>query len=163
MIWHTREQSGLRLDRQLAWWHDDVRLEHPNIVEAFNRGVRVLDDGRYQLHFGGDFCFIAVDDCGFAVVAVDEGEDTSDRLSLRLSDRTAEWLDPTSLALDETGALTARVKDGRGKARFSREAHFELGARLELDGAQVVLVVRGRRWPTGLPPSALMTPDAGTF
>ena len=36
---HTREQSGIRLDRQLRWWHDDEPVEHPKIIEAFNRGL----------------------------------------------------------------------------------------------------------------------------
>ena len=50
--WHTREDSGIRLDRQFRWWHDGELIEHPNIIEAFNKGVRVGDDGRVTLHFG---------------------------------------------------------------------------------------------------------------
>ena len=46
--WHTREDSGLRIDRQGQWWHDDEKIEHPNIIEAFNRGLRVMEDA-YRL------------------------------------------------------------------------------------------------------------------
>jgi hypothetical protein len=127
--WHTREDSGIRVDRQGRWWHDEERIEHPNIIEAFNRGLRVMEDGRYQLHFGNDWCFVKVEDCGFTVVAVDESEDG--KLSVRLSDRTAEWLDLRSLALDDEGVITARVKEGRAKARFSREAQFQFAERLD--------------------------------
>ena len=42
--WHTREDSGLRLDREQRWFHDDERIEHPKVIEAFNRGLRVEDD-----------------------------------------------------------------------------------------------------------------------
>ncbi len=151
--WHTREDSGLSLDRQLTWWHDGERIEHPNIIEAFNRGVRVTDDGRYRLEFGDDWCFITVAECAFGVVAVDVSD--GHRLSLRLSDRTAEWLDPSSLEVGADGALTVGVKQGRARARFSRGAHVELASRLAVHGSDVVLEVEGVPWRTSLPPSAL--------
>lgn len=136
--WHTREDSGLRIDRQGQWWHDDERIEHPNIIEAFNRGLRVMEDGKYQLHFGNDWCFVQVEHAGFTIVAVDEAEE---RLSVRLSDRTAEWLDLESLREDDEGVLTAKVKDGKALARFSRDAQFQLGSRMEeVDGRPAVRV-----------------------
>lgn len=137
--WHTREDSGLRIDRRGRWWHDDELVEHPNIIEAFNRGLRVMDDGRYQLHFGNDWCFVTVEQCGFMVIAVDEAE--GERFSVRLSDRTAEWLDLASLSKDDEGVLVAKVKDGKALARFSREAQFQFAERLEeLDGKLCVRI-----------------------
>ncbi|MBL8918870.1 MAG: DUF1285 domain-containing protein [Myxococcaceae bacterium] len=150
--WHTREDSGLRLDRELRWWHDGELIDHPNIIEAFNRGVRVGDDGRVTLHFGGDWCFIEVEDAPFRVVAVDVSE--GDRLSVRLSDRTAEWLDVNSLGLDDDGVLSVRVKAGRAKARFGRDAQFQVAQHLELDGDTVQLRVGARLEPTPLPARA---------
>ncbi|MDP1826315.1 MAG: DUF1285 domain-containing protein [Archangium sp.] len=137
--WHTREDSGLRIDRRGRWWHDDEPVEHPNIIEAFNRGLRVMEDGRYQLHFGGDWCFVKVEQCAFTVVAVDEAE--GERLSVRLSDRTAEWLDLSSLTEDDEGVVVAKVKEGKALARFSREAQFQFAERLEeVDGRLSVRV-----------------------
>ena len=137
--WHTREDSGLRIDRNGRWWHDDEPVEHPNIIEAFNRGLKVMDDGRYQLHFGNDWCFVAVEQCGFRVLAVDEAE--GERLSVRLSDRTAEWLDVGTLTEDDEGVLVAKVKDGKACARFSRDAQFQLAERCEeVDGEYAVRV-----------------------
>lgn len=131
--WHTREDSGLRLDREQRWFHDDERIEHPKVIEAFNRGLRVEDDGRYTLHFGPDWAYVKVDGCAYAVVAVDEAEGS--RLSVRLSDRTAEWLDVASLKTDEDGVLTVKVKSGKASARFSRDAQFQMGQYLiEEDG-----------------------------
>ncbi len=137
--WHTREDSGLRIDRRGRWWHDDEPVEHPNIIEAFNRGLRVMDDGRYQLHFGNDWCFVTVEQCGFMVLSVDEAE--GERLSVRLSDRTAEWLDLATLTQDDEGVLVARVKEGKALARFSREAQFQFGERIrEVDGQLLVQI-----------------------
>lgn len=143
--WHTREDSGLRLDAHGRWWHDDEPVEHPHIIEAFNQGLRVADDGRYELHFGGDWCVVQVDGCAFTVVALDASE--GDRPSVRLSDRTAEWLDVDSLALDADGAVTCAVKAGRARARFSRAAQQQLGERLVATGGRLALELGSRRWP----------------
>ena len=147
--WHTREDSGLRLDRRLRWLHDGEVIDHPNVIEAFNRGVRVEDEGRLTLHFGPDWCFIEVEDCAFGVVAVDVSE--GDRLSVRLSDRTAEWLDTATLALDDEGVLTVRVKGGRAKARFSRDAQVQLADFFVPRDGTLDVVVNGQRWATPLP------------
>ena len=146
--WHTREESGIRLDRKLQWWHDDEPVEHPRIIEAFNQGLKVTEDRRYKLEIGNDWCFVAVEDAAFEVFAIDVSEGS--RLSARLSDRTAEWLDVASLALDPEGVLTVAVKGGLAKARFSRDAQFTLGAMLEPEENGVVLCVGEKRWPTHL-------------
>src|SRR5262249_6822997 len=57
---HTRENSGIRLDRNGRWWHDGVPIEHPKIIDAFNRGLSPTDGGRFRLDFGNDWCFVQV-------------------------------------------------------------------------------------------------------
>ncbi len=156
--WHTREDSGLRLDRQLRWWHDGEPLDHPRVVEAFNRGLSVTPEGRYRLDFGRDWCLVEVEDCGFSVLAVDLSSEGP--VWLRLSDRTAEALDPATLDLDPEGALTCRVKGGRGKARFARAPHLELASALELHGEAVLLRTPAGLRPTGLAARAL-APSSG--
>lgn len=136
--WHTREDSGLVIDRRGRWFHDGEPIEHPNIVEAFNRGLRVQPDGRVQLHFGHDWAFVQVEQCPFIVVAVD---DADERLSIRLSDRTAEWLEPSTLSLDDEAVLVVRVKGGLSCARFSRDAQFQLAERFVQDGQRLSLRV----------------------
>ena len=146
--WHTREDSGIRLDRRMRWFHDDALVEHPRIVEAFNQGLRVTEDGRFKLEIGTDWCFVTVEDAAFEVVAVDVSDGS--RPSIRLSDRTAEWLEAATLAVDAEGVLTAQVKGGRAKARFSRDAQFALGTMLESEAGGLVLRVGEKRWPTSL-------------
>ena len=143
--WHTREDSGLRIDRHGQWWHDDEKIEHPNIIEAFNRGLRVMEDGKYQLHFGNDWCFVQVEHCGFTIVAVDEAE--GDRLSVRLSDRTAEFLELESVREDEEGVLIAKVKEGKALARFSRDAQYQFAEHLEETDGKLFIRVGARVVP----------------
>jgi hypothetical protein len=151
---HTREDSGIRLDHQLRWWHDDALVEHPNIIEAFNTGLEPTSDGRFRLSFGNDWCYVQVEDAAYQVTAVDETADQA--LSVRLSDRTAERLVPDTLRLED-GVLTCRVKGGRAKARFSRDAQYALGQYLEQGpGGGLLLRIGDRRLALPhLPPDAL--------
>jgi len=148
--WHTREDSGLVLDRELNWHHDGERITHPKIVEAFNQGLVPTEDGRFQLRIGGDWAYVTVEGPAYRVNAIDTDET---RIYLRLSDRTGEPLEPSTLQLDDDGVLTARVKGGRAGARFSRDAQFALGQLLVPEGEGWVLLLPGRRIPVAFRPS----------
>jgi hypothetical protein len=150
--WHTREDSGLVLDRDLNWLHDGERITHPKIIEAFNQGLVPTEDGRFQLRLGNDWAHVTVEGAAYRVNAIDTDDA---RLYLRLSDRTGEVLDPSTLRLGEDGVLTARVKAGRAEARFSRDAQFALGQLLAPEGSGWALVLSGARIPVAFDPSRL--------
>jgi hypothetical protein len=136
--WHTREDSGLVLDRDLNWIHDGERITHPKIIEAFNQGLVPADDGRFQLRIGNDWAYVTVEGAAYRVNAIDTDES---RVYLRLSDRTGEALDPATLRLGDDGVLTTRVKGGRAEARFSRDAQYAFGQLLVREGERSVLVL----------------------
>jgi hypothetical protein len=150
--WHTREDSGLVLDRELNWLHDGERITHPKIIEAFNQGLVPTDDGRFQLRIGNDWAYVTVEGAAYRVSAIDTDES---RVYLRLSDRTGEALDPGTLRLGEDGVLTARVKDGRAEARFSRDAQFALGQLLVPEGSGWAILLPQVRIPVSIEPSSL--------
>ena len=145
--WHTREDSGLVLDRDLNWLHDGERITHPRIIEAFNAGLVPTDDGRFQLRIGDDWAYVTVEDAAYRVTGIDVD---AARVYLRLSDRTGEPLDPSTLRLGEDGVLAARVKGGRAGARFSRDAQFALGQLLVRDGSGWALLLAAARIPVAL-------------
>ena len=150
--WHTREDSGLVLDRELNWIHDGERITHPKIIEAFNQGLVPTDDGRFQLRIGNDWAYVTVEGAAYRVNAIDTDES---RVYLRLSDRTGEALDPATLRLGEDGVLTARVKGGRAQARFSRDAQYALGQLLVPEGTGAVVVLPRARITLTIDLSAL--------
>jgi uncharacterized protein len=139
--WHTREDSGLRLDAEGRWWHDDEPIEHPRILEAFNKGLVPTDDARFKLVFGRDWCFVHVEDAAYAVLHLVEN---SGALALALSNGSQEHLDPTTLKVGPHGVVFCQVMNGRAKARFSRDAQFELGSRLEARGSELFLRLGAR-------------------
>ncbi len=141
--WHTREDSGIRLDAALRWWHDDEPIEHPRIIELFNSSLVLDEEGRYQLRIGKDWCYVQVEDAAYEVRTVDVTPE--ERLSVRLSDRTAEALDLDTLTVGADGILTCQVKGSRAKARFSRDAQFQLGELLEQDESGRLFLRAGQR------------------
>ena len=153
--WHTREDSGIRLDARLRWWHDDEPIVHPRIIELFNSSLVLDDTGRYQLQIGADWCYVQVDGAAYEVRTVDVTPE--ERVSVRLSDRSAEALEPSTLDVDAEGVVTCRVKGGRARARFSRDAQYQLGELLEQDAEGRLLLRAGAR-PLVLPES-FVVPD----
>ncbi len=158
---HTREDSGIRLDADGRWWHDEERVEHPRIVAAFDAGLQPSEDGRFKLVVGNDWCFVEVQGAAYRVI---DAVPCQGGARLVLSDGTEEPLDPSTLALDATGVLTCRAKAGLALARFSRAAQVQLGACLEREGEVVVLCLGNQRFATAIGPSALEegpTPQLG--
>jgi len=153
--WHTREDSGLLLDAQLRWYHDGEPVLHPKIVELFNESLAPTDDGRFLLRVGTDWAYVTVEDAAYQVTGVDTSETA---VFLRLSDRTGEALQPSTLVLEKDGVLSARVKGGRAKARFSRAAQAALGALLEESEDGLSLLLPGARLRVPLPRAVLQEP-----
>ncbi len=150
--WHTREDSGLLLDSELRWFHDGEPVLHPRIVDLFNESLAPTEDGRFQLRVGTDWAYVTVEDAAYAVTGLDAGET---RVFLRLSDKTGEALEPSTLALGNDGVLTVRVKQGRAKARFSRPAQVALGALLEASADGLCLRLEKACVAVPLPAAAL--------
>src|SRR4051794_23673506 len=94
---HTREDSGIQLDREGRWFHDGELVEHPRIVHAWNRGIEPAPDGRFILRFGNDWCFFTVEDAPLQVTGL-HGEEGG--LVLQLSNEAVEPLDPATLTED---------------------------------------------------------------
>jgi uncharacterized protein len=147
--WHTREDSGLRLDAQGRWWHDDELIEHPKIIEAFNVGLKPTGDGRYRLDFGKDWCFVAVENAAYQVLTLDVGEG---HVMLHLSNRQSAPLEPETLYLGADDVLYCRVFNRQAVVRFSRDAQFALGQLCHEQDGKMVLTLGGRSWPIGSTP-----------
>jgi hypothetical protein len=143
--WHTREDSGIRLDRHGRWWHDGEPVAHPGIIEAFNRGLVPADAGKFKLVVGSDWCFVEVEGAAYQVTALHA--DAQGPPVLALSDGTAERLDSPTLALDDEGIFTCAVKARRAKARFSRDAQAAIGELLERAGDGFELRCGAERLP----------------
>lgn len=146
--WHTREDSGLRLDAEGRLWHDEEPIENPRVALAFRQGLEREAGGRYLIRFGWDWCVLQVEDAPYQVLGarVDGG-----KLALRLDDDREVSLDGTGLRASPEGVLYASVP-GKGdglEARFSRAAQGQLAPWLEEDGARLLLRLNDQVHPVG--------------
>ncbi len=135
----TRE-TPIRRDGQGRWFHGEDGIDHPNLVQAFDRWIEVAPDGRYCLRNDLNWAYIALEG---APVFVRQAVPKAGGVELGLSDGRCEMLDPKTLRQDAQGVLYCTVRAGCMTARFSREAMWGLkdclggeGDVLELDGVR---------------------------
>jgi uncharacterized protein len=145
--WHTREDSGIRLDAEGRFWHDGEPIENPNVGRAFHRGLVRAPDGRFMVRFGWDFAYVQVDDAPYQVLGISL---TPDRITLRLDDETEEPLDPAEVTVSDQGVLYARIKDGGCEARFSRAAQGQIAPLLNEREGMMELELDGRAHRVGI-------------
>ncbi len=137
-------RTGLRLDREGRWWHEDEPVTHQRLARALSCWLDRLDDGRFILRLDADrYAYVDVEDAPFQVATLErEGEE----LWLTLSDGSREPLDATTLAEGPDGALYCRVKAGRFRARFSRIAQQLVAPMVEESDGAYFLALGQKRW-----------------
>jgi hypothetical protein len=140
---------GLSIDHDGKLWHQGAEVTHPRLRQAILRWLDVRDDGRD---------IVRLDDVRYAYIdvaddhlRVNAARWDGDRLMLALDDGTEEELDYASLRAAADDGLRCRVRGGKLRARFTTAAQQVALERVEDagggDGAAVVLVAAGRRWP----------------
>ncbi len=142
-IRHTRVRSGIRLDADGQFWHDEQLVTHPGILRAWHRGLERAPDGRYLIRFGHDWAYVRVDDAPFFVLRATPEENG---VRLRLSNEAEENLQEQTLGLSKDGVLYCKVM-GDHIAKFTRQAQADVGALLRQDGERFVLAHAGITWP----------------
>lgn len=127
-----RENSGMRLDAQGGFWHEERPVEHPRVVELFRQGLGRAPDGRPTLRVGRTWCYIDVEDTLYGVERAycTPAHERLAACELFLDDGTSEPLQRAAgtLALGSNDVLYARVKNGTEWARLSPGAQAALGA-----------------------------------
>lgn len=141
---HTREDSGLTIDREGRWLHDGEPVTHPRVLEAFTRGLELTPEGHYLLRFGNDWAFVTVEDAPLQVTSALPAP-SADEVLLNLSNGLTEPLRPETLCHSE-GVLYCTAASGM-PARFSRSAQAALASMLEEDASGLVLVLGPARHP----------------
>jgi uncharacterized protein len=134
----TRE-STIKRDALGRWFHDGQPIEHPNIIRAFNRWIRRVEDGRYCLQNEYDWVYIDIEGPPLFVrsLRIDE----SGKVVLFLSDARECVLDPATLRQGVDGALYCDVRDKTLVARFDGLAMVQLDELIDEDDKGVFLTI----------------------
>ena len=142
-----RELSGITLSLEGVFLHHGAVIENPKIQELFSQGIALNAQGRATLTVGPQWCYIEPEDTLYVVrgMAMDKGQGPR----IRLNDGTREVLQTDTVFLTESGALYCNVKEGRGLARFSRNAYHQISVFFEEVPGQsgIGLAVQGSSFP----------------
>ena len=141
-------ESSIVLDARGRFHHDGALVEHPGMARAFASWIDVHpDDGRFILNNGYDWSYFRVEDTPFYVLGLREGQG---QLWLQLSDGSESPLLPSSLESGPRGALSASVKAGRFRARFTPAAQTALASWLGSgENGELFLEIAGTRHTLG--------------
>lgn len=140
-------ETRIRRDRYGRWFDGDDPVDQPAIERAFDRWIDVAEDGRYCLRNSVNWAYVSIEG---PPIFVRQAVRSSAGLELVLSDGRLERLDPSTLALDEGGAIYCRVREGKLSARFEHGAALSLGEQVEQDEAGPYLAIGEARYRFGL-------------
>ncbi len=122
----TRE-TKIRRDATGRWFNDGVRIEHPNLVVAFDEWLDVAEDGRFCLKNSINWAYVTIEG---PALFVRSARIVGDAVELSLSDRRVVPLEAATLREGDDAALYCDVssRDGARKlvARFDPMAQSGL-------------------------------------
>ena len=140
------ESGKISFRRDGNLYTDEERIDNPRIALLFSKSIQQNPDGSYFLKVGDERAAISVEDTPYVVRTLED--DGKGGFTMLLNDDEREPLDASTLQVGGDNALYARVKDGRFRARFLRNAYYHLADRLESDDAgRFFLNLSGVRHP----------------
>jgi hypothetical protein len=118
--------SGMRIDREGRWWHEERRIEREALVRLFASVLRREPDGRHVLVTPAEKLDIEVEFAALRVTAMSrEGEGEAQRIALQLNDGGGVLLGADHALSVRDGLPLVAV--GRGlEASFERPVYYEL-------------------------------------
>jgi hypothetical protein len=142
----------IHIDKEGRWFHKGVEMVRREFIRSFYRQMELAGEGQYIICWGGERCYVDVEDTAYVVKRVsylngDGGRQASIRVGL--SDDTEETLMPDTLHMGEENVLYCRVKEGAFPARFNRPAYYQLAAYVEAEGDDYVLPINGKKFKIG--------------
>jgi hypothetical protein len=134
-------QTGIRLDREGRFWHEDGEVTHERFRQALLRWLDLLPDGRPILRLDDTrYAYVDVDDALLLVTSL-RWED--DRAFLTINDGSEEELRYDTLEQAADNTLYCKVRDGRLPARIATPAYYKLTDRIVESGEGFALSAAG--------------------
>jgi len=146
------ESGKISFRRDGNWYTDEERIDNPRIALLFSKSIQSNPDGTFFLKVGDERAPISVEDTPYVVRTLED--DGLGGFAMLLNDDTREPLAASALQVGADNALYARVKSGKLRARFLRNAYYHLADRLECDeSGRFFLNLGGVRHPVASAPS----------
>lgn len=101
---------------------EDKVIDDPSVLKLFFKTLTELKDGRYLVHCMGEENYITAADCPYVIHT---WEKTQEGFKINMQADIQEYLDLEHLETAQNNVLYTRVRDGKFKARFSRQAYLD--------------------------------------
>lgn len=122
-------ETGIRLDRNGRFWHEDGEVTHKRFRKTLLRWLDLREDGRVILRLDDTrYAYIEIDDAALLVMSL-RWQDN--RPLLKLNDDSEEFLDCTTLQQSSDNSLYCHVRDGKLLARFQTQPYYKLAEGIE--------------------------------
>lgn len=138
------------IDKEGRWFHRGAEMIHREFIRLFYEHMEMDDSGRCIISWGGDRCYVEVEDTPFVIRRVRfEAQDRggSSRFILHLNDDTQEVLAADTLYIGADNVLYAMVKEGAFPARFLRPAYYQLAQYVQEEDGAYILPLNGKKYP----------------
>jgi len=137
------------IDKEGRWFHKGAEMLHREFIRLFYEHMEMDASGRCVISWGGDRCYVDLEDTPFVIRGVRfelrEMEGLS-RVILYLNDDTREALAAETLYIGADNVLYATVKQGAFPARFLRPAYYQLAQYVQEENGTYVLPLNGRKY-----------------
>ena len=137
------------INKEGRWFYKGVEMIHRAFIRLFYQHMEIDSQGRYIINWGGDPCYVEVEDTPFVVrrTLFEDGDKANNsRFTLFLSDDTQEDLFPDTLFIGNDNVLYCRVKNRTFPARFDRAAYYQLAEHVEEENNEYFLTLNGERY-----------------
>jgi len=114
------------LSKDGEWFHEDVKITHPNIIERLHSNFKREGDD-YFVNIGYERCKVIIEDAPYIVGGV---RFENNHIVLELTNGTEQIFDPDTLSVGKDNVPYTIVNPTRDKARFTRPAYYQLAQNL---------------------------------
>lgn len=125
------------VDKDGKWFHKGAPIIRRDLLSLFYKSLDVDAHGHYIIRFKEQVCRLDVEDTPYVILATDfvpsHSRGEKDRLVLNLIDNSQEDLVPETLWIGREHVPYCKIRNGKFKARFSRDAYYQLARHLEED------------------------------
>ena len=162
-----RESIGLRLDGDGCFWHENMAVTHPRLIQVLRAGLGRSADGRPTVRLGNQWGYLQLDGVLYRVrtLRCDRVGEALGGVTAALDDGSEESITAGELtvAISDDGTLHVAVRAGTEWARCLPGPHAALGAFLESseEGGWLIVSSAGRRRVARLPDGPCRPIDRG--
>ena len=137
------------IDKEGRWFHKGIEMIRREFIQFFYQHMEIDSQGRYVIDWGGDRCYVEVEDTPFLVrrtVFRSKDQANNERFILFLSDDSQEDLSPDTLFVGNENILYCKVNDRTFPARFDRAAYYQLAEHIVEENNDYFLPLNGEKY-----------------